>query len=262
MSIPSPSVNIIGTMSLDATGTATLRLSRSAPATEQGSASTSEPKLKGLDLFSIGTPPTSDFILDGMKNNSFDVHASRVNISARQVYVMIYNIHGRLGLTKGLDGGWSETASKMILDMLGKAKKSRTTSRATSSSAPLALENIANEPLPIQDGISEEGALSVNMDSGHEPNQRTNPEMSGNDSESDSSGSEDDNQSNHTSSSYTASTTSPVDLMRWESDWHDTYVCALDMARPIHLHNDKRKKRIVNKVLKTIKKAKGKYEGV
>ena len=150
---------------------------------------------------------------------------------------MIYNIQGRLGLTKGLDGGWSETASKMILEMLGKAKKSRTTSRATSS---------------IQDGISEEDASSVNMDSGHEPNQPTN----------DSSGSDDDNQSNHTSSSYTASTPSPVDLMRWESNWHDTYVCALDMARPINLHSDKRKKRIVNRVLKTIKKAKGKYEGV
>ena len=243
MSIPSPSVNIIGTMSLDATGTATLRLSRLAPATEQGSASTSEPKLKGLDLFSIGTPPTSDFILEGMKNNSFDIHASRVNMTARQVYVMIYNIQGRLGLTKGLDGGWSETASKMILEMLGKAKKSRTTSRATSS---------------IQDGISEEDASSVNMDSGHEPNQPTNPEMSGNDSESHSSGSDDDNQSNQTSSSYTASTPSPVDLMRRESDWHDTYVCALDMARPINLHSDKREKQIVNRVSKTIKKAKGK----
>ena len=159
----------------------------------------------------------------------------------------------------------------MILDTLQKAKKGRTTSSAASSS-PLALENVVDDPLPVAaspsavedvandhspmaEDIIEEGAAAINMDDGHKPN----PEVP--DGGSDSSSYDDDSQSDNTSSSYTASTPSPVDLVSWESDWHDAYACALDMARP-DLTNDKRKKRIMNKVLKTIKKAKSKCESM
>jgi len=60
----------------------------------------------------------------------------------------------------------------------------------------------------------------------------------------------------------TASTPSPVDLSTWASDWHDTYVCALDLVTPRMVQNSPKKKRIMNKVLRTIKKAKTKFESL
>ncbi|CAE7230314.1 unnamed protein product [Symbiodinium natans] len=144
-----------------------------------------------------------------MQNNAFNVHASRANMTARQVYVVIYNIQMRLGLSKGHDGGWSGKASQMILETLGKAKKSRTTSQATCST-PLALENSASDPLAIQHRVLEEGTAAT-----------------------------------------------------WQITLQTRQMVKVTaVARTTTATDDTRKKRIMNNVLKTIKKAKSKYEGV
>ena len=71
-----------------------------------------------------------------------------------------------------------------------------------------------------------------------------------------------DETSENDGSLSTASTPSPVDLSTWTSDWHDTYVCALDLVTPRMVQNSPKKKRIMNKVLRTIKKAKTKFESL
>ena len=110
-------------MSLDAAGTATIRLTRATSTTSNpGPSATTAPAFKGLDLFPVETPPSSEFILGGIENNAFEIHPSKRCLTARQVYVMLYNIQNRLGLNKRMDGGWSLTASKQMLDMLRKSK--------------------------------------------------------------------------------------------------------------------------------------------
>ena len=126
-------------MSMDAAGTATIRLTRATSTSSTPSPSaTTAPAFKGLDLFPVDTPPSSGFILDGIENNAFEFHPSKRSLSSRQVYVMLYNIQNRLGLMKGMDGGWSITASKQMLEMLKKSKN-RNKQPASSSSAPLAI---------------------------------------------------------------------------------------------------------------------------
>ena len=63
-----------------------------------------------------------------------------------------------------------------------------------------------------------------------------------------------DETSENDGSLSTASTPSPVDL--------STYVCALDLVTPRMVQNSPKKKRIMNKVLRTIKKAKTKFESL
>ena len=91
---------------------------------------------------------------------------------------------------------------------------------------------------------------------------KANSDDSADDSKSSSGETSSDEASENGSSSSTASTPSPVDLRTWTSDWHDTYVCALDLMTPQMAQNNPKKKRVMNKVLRTIKKAKTKFESL
>ncbi|CAE6920941.1 unnamed protein product [Symbiodinium sp. CCMP2592] len=253
MSAHSSLVNIEGTMSLDAAGTATIRLTKTSPTSSNSCPSaTTTSASKGLDLFPVDKPPSSEFILGGIENNAFEFHPSKRNLSSRQVYVMLYNIQGRLGLMKGMDGGWSITASKQLLDMLKKAKN-RSNQATSSSSAPLAIGD-KDQVMAImdQEGKNDEDKETVKATS----------DSSSDDGESNWGDTSSDEASKNSGSASTASTPSPVDLSTWTSDWHDTYVCALDLVTPRMVENSPKKKRIMNKVLRTIKKAKNKFESL
>ena len=91
---------------------------------------------------------------------------------------------------------------------------------------------------------------------------KANSDDSADDGKSSSGETSSDEASENGSSSSTASTPSPVDLRTWTSDWHDTYVCALDLMTPQMVQNNPKKKRVMNKVLRTIKKAKTKFESL
>ena len=240
-------------MSMDAAGTATIRLTRATSTSSTPSPSaTTAPAFKGLDLFPVDTPPSSGFILDGIENNAFEFHPSKRSLSSRQVYVMLYNIQNRLGLMKGMDGGWSIAASKQMLEMLKKSKN-RNKQSASSSSAPLAITD-KDQVMAIEDQKEETDEDKETV--------KAKSDDSSDDGESSRGDTSSDETSENDGSLSTASTPSPVDLSTWTSDWHDTYVCALDLVTPRMVQNSPKKKRIMNKVLRTIKKAKTKFESL
>ena len=125
--------------------------------------------------------PTSKTILDQIRNGEILVHASRAQVSPKELTQMMNNIQRALRLLPGVDGQWNQSAWDRLRATLFKPREMR------GRTAPLmALPAPAPAPALVDDGASKSNNDNISDDDSDKRSDSGKESDSGSDTQSDS----------------------------------------------------------------------------
>ena len=226
---------------------------------------------------SISNPPDVANVLAQIKSGDLVTHASKKNITSRQIQSHVCYLQRTLSFVTGIKGGWSEQAQEAFQTWLAAPKKRFTTPTTMQALTNGEVEaegstDTMNSQAAIGDSVENNTAVShrdladeitpvspnTTNDTAPANTDDTTPANTGADDLNEPPGDASDSSSDSSSSSSPSPLAIP-DISLWSSEWHDVWYESIYLLEAAETDG---KKEIATRFLKNIIAAQARWDRV